>query len=195
MNTGKESQAEGKSMRMINPVFEGQPRADELTVMAPALHGRQDAYLRTRLALLCDTIQRGTRRRTTRGRMAACAQLGSHRRQAEQLFAYAYSPDARDKVDSLIRRIEEARGQVNREQGEWKIAQEKRRSKRRKRRIGVQWRRFSTGFVAQSGRRKRCRSPRAIGTVGRKLGCSSAKWDTRRTNRRYQRCPGSQRAR
>lgn len=159
MSTDKERQVEGESMRMMSHASDGQS-PDEMTVMAPALRDRQNAYFRTRLALLCDTIPRGTRRRTTRGRMAVCAQLGSHRRQAEQLFAYVHSPEDRKNVDFLIRRIEEARSQIIRQQGEWKVAQEKRRARRRKRRIGVHRRRFSSGYVAQSGRRKRCRSPK-----------------------------------
>lgn len=100
-----------RPLKMIDHSSVGRSAADGATTLALVPRDRLHAYFQTRLMLLSETIPRGTRKRTTRGRMATCAQLGSHRRQAEQLFAHAQCPDDRERVDTLIRRIEEARSQ------------------------------------------------------------------------------------
>ena len=61
---------------------------------------------RARLDMLSATIPSAERRRTARGVMRTCRELGDHIRRARQLHALATTDAAREAVDRLVAEIE-----------------------------------------------------------------------------------------
>ena len=67
---------------------------------------------RARLDMLSATIPSAERRRTARGVMRTCRELGDHIRRARQLHALATTDAAREAVDRLVAEIEQRRVQL-----------------------------------------------------------------------------------
>ena len=67
---------------------------------------------RARLDMLSATIPSAERRRTARGVMRTCRELGDHIRRARQLHALATTEVAREAVDRLVAGIEQRRAQL-----------------------------------------------------------------------------------
>ena len=102
--------------------------------------------LQSRMRLLEDTIPSADRRRTHRGRLRTCRQLGEHIGRVRQLFTMATDESERSVVQEFIERLEERRAEIAAEGAVAKTAREDRAARRLERAMKIAGLRQSFGI-------------------------------------------------